>query len=107
VIRNGRELDSPPQDEPQDFAVVVNMRRRLIFSWTSDSDGIFKIMGELPTMVGSEGAVPALLHPREMVLPAPLSERVQRGLPLSGGGDTHTHLPPAPEGHRGRREVVS
>lgn len=39
------------------------------------------------------GAQLAVLHPREMVLPAPLSERVQRMTePPGGGGATHNHI---------------
>jgi hypothetical protein len=42
------------------------------------------------------GATPALLHSREMVLPAPISEGLQsmigQGTPGGGGGDMHLHF---------------
>jgi hypothetical protein len=38
------------------------------------------------------GATPALLHSREMVLPAPLSEGLQGMIAQGGGGDTHLHF---------------
>jgi hypothetical protein len=45
---------------------------------------------------GSSFGIPAILHPREMVLPAPLSERIQNRLgdddSGSGGGESHVHF---------------
>jgi hypothetical protein len=38
------------------------------------------------------GATPALLHSREMVLPAPLSEGLQNMIAQGGGGDMHLHF---------------
>jgi hypothetical protein len=38
------------------------------------------------------GATPALLHSREMVLPAPLSEGLQSMIAQGGGGDMHLHF---------------
>jgi hypothetical protein len=38
------------------------------------------------------GATPALLHAREMVLPAPLSEGLQQMIAGGGGGDMHLHF---------------
>ena len=38
------------------------------------------------------GARPALLHGREMVLPAPLSEGLQSMIAQGGGGDMHLHF---------------
>lgn len=38
------------------------------------------------------GARPALLHAREMVLPAPLSEGLQSMITQGGGGDMHLHF---------------
>ena len=38
------------------------------------------------------GATPALLHSREMVLPAHISEGIQNMIGNGGGGDTHLHF---------------
>jgi trimeric autotransporter adhesin len=38
------------------------------------------------------GATPALLHAREMVLPAPLSDGLQRMIAEGSGGDMHLHF---------------
>ena len=51
------------------------------------------------------GATPALLHSREMVLPAPLSEGLQNmiaqgSLNRAGGGDMHLHSMDPPTGRR-------
>jgi len=67
-----------------------------LFSWIGGLFG-FARGGIVPSAAGGwavpnlAGATPALLHAREMVLPAPISEGLQDMIGRGGGGQQHFH----------------